>query len=146
MTVSADKNAAKVTLDTLEYIKTKMGIHTSLGVSNVSFGLPKRDFINSAFFTMALSKGLSAAIMNPFSNDMMKAYHSFRALNGMDDNFIEYIEYASTITTEEKVSSQEQKSSDNQGLSPLKDAIVKGLKEKASTLTKELLKEKKPLY
>lgn len=145
MTVSADKNAAKVTLDTLEFIKTKMGIHTSLGVSNVSFGLPKRDFINSSFFTMALSKGLSGAIMNPFSTDMMKAYHSYKALMGMDDNLLEYMEYASGIVTEEKVTVSDNKSSKDEGLSPLMNAIVKGLKEQSSSITKELLKYKNPL-
>ena len=145
MTVSADQNAAKVTLDTLEYIRNQMGIHTSLGVSNVSFGLPKRDYINSSFYTMALTKGLSAAIMNPFSQDMMKAYYSYKALMGMDENCNEYIEYSSNTVTEETVTVKKENTVSKDDLSPLKNAIVKGLKEKASSITKELLKSAEPL-
>ena len=132
-------------LDTLEYIRNQMGIHTSLGVSNVSFGLPKRDYINSSFYTMALTKGLSAAIMNPFSQDMMKAYYSYKALMGMDENCNEYIEYSSNTVTEETVTVKKENTVSKDDLSPLKNAIVKGLKEKASSITKELLKSAEPL-
>ena len=66
MTVSSDSESALVTLECIKTL-TKMGIKTSLGVSNVSFGLPARNLINSSFFTMALLSGLSAAIMNPFA-------------------------------------------------------------------------------
>ena len=65
MTISTDNNAAKETLRAVKMIKEELGCHTSLGVSNVSFGLPCRDIINSTFFSLALSQGLSAAIMNP---------------------------------------------------------------------------------
>ena len=71
MTVSADNTAALTTLEALRRIKNGLGCHTSLGVSNVSFGLPCRDAVNSVFFAMALENGLSAAIMNPYSADMM---------------------------------------------------------------------------
>ena len=92
MTVSADKNAALATLESLRYIRKELGCHTSLGVSNVSFGLPNREMITSVFFTLAMENGLSAAIMNPKSNEMMKAYYAFRALHGLDDNCADYIE------------------------------------------------------
>lgn len=92
MTVSADKNAALATLQSLRTIKNELGCHTSLGVSNVSFGLPNREIITSVFFTLAMENGLSAAIMNPKSNEMMKAYYAFRALHGLDDNCADYIE------------------------------------------------------
>ena len=65
MAVSADKNAARETLLAVKYIKERLGCHTSLGISNVSFGLPRREIINANFFTLALSNGLSAAIINP---------------------------------------------------------------------------------
>ncbi len=145
MTISADKQAAKVTLDTVEEIKHKMGVHTSLGVSNVSFGLPKREFINSTFFSMALTKGLSAAIMNPFSVDMMKVYHAYTALSAMDDNCAEYIDFANSVETSEAVISAKNSNNDINDVSGLQDAIIKGLKEQAGKITSELLKTVKPL-
>lgn len=97
MSVSADKESAKVTLDSLKGIKERYQGRTSLGVSNISFGLPNRDFINAAFFTMAMQNGLDAAIMNPHSAEMMKAYRTFCALQGYDENFSDYIAYASAL-------------------------------------------------
>ena len=64
--------------------------NTSLGVSNVSFGLPCRDAVNSTFFALALGRGLSAAIMNPYSTDMMKTYYSYRALAALDENCADF--------------------------------------------------------
>ena len=85
MAVSADKNAAVTTLSALRTIKEELGCHTSLGVSNISFGLPVRDAVNSAFFAMAMENGLSAAIMNPHSAEMMKTYYAFCALRGLKE-------------------------------------------------------------
>ena len=146
MTISADKNAALATIGALRYIRDNLGCHTSLGVSNVSFGLPVRDAVNSTFFAMALQDGLSAAIMNPFSDAMMKVYYSYRALHGLDDNCADYItffeNYTETVAT--AVQSAPQKT-EAEYKSLLQRAIVKGLKEQASELTKELLKTEKPL-
>ena len=75
LAVSADSKAARETLRAVEIIKKELRCHTSLGVSNISFGLPGRDSINSTFFAMALERGLSAAIMNPYSAEMMKTYY-----------------------------------------------------------------------
>ncbi|MBR6726984.1 MAG: homocysteine S-methyltransferase family protein, partial [Clostridia bacterium] len=94
LTVSADNTAAVETLRAVKMIREELGCHTSLGVSNVSFGLPCRDAINSTFFALALQNGLSAAIMNPYSAEMMKAHFAFRALRGLDDNCAEYIAFA----------------------------------------------------
>lgn len=94
MSVSADSNAALTTLSTVAMLN-RMGRYTLLGVSNVSYGLPGRDIINSVFFTMALHAGLSLAIINPNSIEMQKAYKSFLALSGKDDNFAGYIAFAS---------------------------------------------------
>ena len=99
MTISSDIHSAKVTLDSLHYIKETLGCHTSLGVSNVSFGLPNRDAVNGTFFTMALENGLSAAIMNPFSAEMMKTYYTYKALKGMDENCAQYIEHAAEFSS-----------------------------------------------
>ncbi|MCQ2519656.1 MAG: homocysteine S-methyltransferase family protein, partial [Lachnospiraceae bacterium] len=92
MTVSADSKAALATLQALHTIKTELGCHTSLGVSNVSFGLPNREVITAAFFALALEQGLSAAIMNPNASEMMKTYYCYRALHGLDENCTDYIE------------------------------------------------------
>ena len=143
MTISADTSAARATLDALKTIKDELGCHTSLGVSNVSFGLPNRDAVNSTFFTMALSNGLSAAIMNPYSADMMKSYYTFNALNNLDANCAEYIARANEFTTTTLASNTETKSLDCS--SDLQYAIIKGFKEKAAELTKQLLVTTQPL-
>ena len=84
MTISADTTSALTTLETVRRIRSELNVHSILGVSNISFGLPQREIINSAFFTMAMREGLSAAILNPNSQAMMAAYRAFCALSGMD--------------------------------------------------------------
>ena len=146
LTVSADKNAAKETLRALRLIRERTGCHTSLGVSNVSFGLPERDAINSTFFALALENGLSAAIMNPHSAEMMKAFYAFRALVGKDENCAAYVNFATSlpkaVTVEAAASAA--KEAETEG-SPLFRAIVKGLKESAAALTREEVKTRAPL-
>ncbi|MBQ5810828.1 MAG: homocysteine S-methyltransferase family protein [Clostridia bacterium] len=140
MTISADQNAAKATLDSLRMIKKELGCHTSLGVSNVSFGLPCRDVINSTFFCLALENGLSAAIMNPYSPDMMRAYHSFKALKGLDDNCAEYIAASQCFGTSTSASPQAPSDATQEDFaSALQKAIVKGIREQAALATKEML-------
>ena len=133
MSVGADKNAARETLRAVKLIGEELRCHTSLGISNVSFGLPNRDQINAMFFTMALENGLSAAIINPHSAEIMKAYRAYNALSGFDDNFEEYI----SLVSEEKIVTQP--------VDSLKRAIVKGLKDQAADMTGRLLEEKAPL-
>lgn len=149
MTISADNKSAVATLKALNIIKNELGCHTSLGVSNVSFGLPCRDILNGAFFTLALENGLSAAIMNPNSNEMMKSYYSFKALKGLDEScsdFIENIEkYAASQAKVQAVNSAVTVDSDNKVLGELEHAIVKGLKEKAANITASLLDNTEPL-
>ncbi len=146
MTISADNNSALVTLKALKDIKEKLGCHTSLGVSNVSFGLPNRDAVNSVFFSLALENGLSAAIMNPYSQDMMKTYYSFNALKGFDTNCEEYVSVADTFLA---VSMQAVNTATTNASvkynSELQETIIKGFKEKAAILTGELLKSIEPL-
>jgi 5-methyltetrahydrofolate--homocysteine methyltransferase len=140
MTISTGQENSKITLDSLYYIKHEMGIHTVLGVSNVSFGLPQRENINTAFFTIALSMGLSAGIINPASEAMMKAYYSFCALNGSDEQCIDYINHFSQPVETKNTTA----SSKSEGVS-LFDAVVKGLSESAYMAAKEMLKTKEPL-
>ena len=92
MAVSSDKNGAMTTLETVKRVKEELGGKTVLGVSNISFGLPMREHINSAFFLLALENGLSAAIINPGLPAMAAAYKSFLVLHGMDENCSGYVE------------------------------------------------------
>ena len=149
MAISADPNAAKATVDALHEIKHRLGCHTSLGVSNISFGLPNRDAINSTFFAMALENGLSAAIMNPFSGDMMKTYFAYRALHGLDENCGDYIDFASkyvpAAAATTAVTQLTAASASEEYKSALQKAVVKGLKDQAGELTAKLLEETAPL-
>ena len=140
LTVSTGSDNAKITLEAVKGIK-KMGGNTVLGVSNISFGLPERQNINSVFYTLALNAGLSAAIINPKSEDMMKAYYSFCALNNQDENFLEYIEFASS--TEKTASASPVKKEENENDS-LKTAVLKGMGDKAAAATEKLLAEMQP--
>ena len=139
MAISSDSSQALVTLDAVKMLTDKLHVKTSLGVSNVSFGLPNREFITASFFTMAMQNGLSGAIMNPFSVEMMKAYYGFNALSMLDDNCAEYIDFAGSIEQNTGVLNKTDKSgivSDENGL---KGAIIKGLKEEAAVLCKKAL-------
>ncbi len=140
LTVSADANAARVTLDALNRIHDELGANTVLGVSNVSFGLPNRDTLNSTFFTLAMGAHLSAAIMNPHSEKMMSAYRAFCALSGYDQNCADYIEFAQKSTPSSAV-----KSTVGAEIDSLCEAIVKGLGERSRELSCKLLAHTAPL-
>ncbi len=141
MTISADNKAALATLGALETIRTDLGCHTSLGVSNVSFGLPNRDAINSIFFAMALDKGLSAAIMNPYSVEMMKSYYCYLALLGLDENCEAYLANAESFSAAVSLATAPEKKEGAFHQSDLQYAICKGMKDKAAGLTKGMLGE-----
>lgn len=137
MAVSSDAESANTTLKSVKMLHD-MGIKTSLGVSNISFGLPARADVNSVFYTMAMQCGLDCAIINPFSDEMMKAWHCFVALTGKDENFTDYIEFADSHTS---VLTQ----SSNDTEITLDSCIINGLKEQAGTIAAELLKKFSPL-
>ena len=92
MTISSDTTSACTTLETLRRVRDELHGHTILGVSNISFGLPRRALINSHFLTMALQNGLSAAIMNPGNEEMMESYRAYCALAGLDPQCMRFIE------------------------------------------------------
>jgi len=141
LTVSADPDAARVTLESLRLIREKTGCCTVLGVSNVSFGLPSREIIGSVFLGEALRTGLSAAIMNPKSDAMLGTYYSHLALNGMDANCGQYIRYASARSDPGKdLSAPLQGASAEKG-SGLKYAVEKGLLQEAARAAREGLAE-----
>lgn len=134
MTVSTDKNNAIETLKAVDYIRNTLGVNTVLGVSNISFGLPQRETVNTAFYTLALQSGLSAGIINPKSKAMMNAYYAFNALAGLDENCQQYISSAVEIA------SAEQKADVT-----LDTAIIKGMKEESARCAKQLLASNAPL-
>lgn len=139
MTISTGQENAKITLDALSYVRHTLGVHTTLGVSNISFGLPQREKVNTAFFTIALSQGLSAGIINPGSEAMMAAYHAYCALNGSDSQCADYISHYSGQTEQcLPVSSKA-------GELSLFDAVVKGLAESAYQAAQKELETKEPL-
>ncbi len=129
MTAAASAESAKLTLDSMVAIRERFGVQTVLGISNVSYGLPERDLINSVFLTEALAKGLSGAIMNPLSEQMKKTFLARLAILGMDKNCEKYIACVS-------------ESDEGETVKNLYDAIVKGLAEKAAEFATEELKEK----
>lgn len=136
LTISTGQDNANVTLETMRRIRYEMGLHTVLGVSNISFGLPERSRINTAFFTMAMNNGLSAGIVNPSSEPMMSAYYSFNALIGEDEQCMAYIANASQ-TADKTSAAPAQK---NSALT-LEEAIIKGLSESAGEATVRLLEQ-----
>ena len=138
LTVSSDQQSALVTLKAVKLLR-EAGFKTSLGVSNISFGLPRRDIINTTFFANALENGLNCAIMNPFMTGMMDTYYAFRVLHGLDIACADYIEYANR----ENVDTVE-KNAKNETIT-LHKAIFKGMKESAVSSAKELLKTVSPL-
>lgn len=151
MTISSEKDGAKVTLEALKRVREEFGVRTVLGVSNISFGLPRRPIVNSYFYAMAMQNGLTAGIINPSSEDMMKAYRSYNALMGFDENCTNYIStYAGTTET---VTVQASQAAAVAGNAPkaagvemtLKYAIERGLKEEAHHITRDLIGTREPL-
>lgn len=169
LAISAENDAAVETINAVSLIHKELHCHTSLGVSNISFGLPNRDIINSNFLTLAMGQGLSAAIINPYSEEILKAHYAFCALNNYDQNCINYIEFTQNILSKNINSSELHNNSvtntsltndntnsnsninlnnnniNNINISNLQYAIIKGLKDKATTITKKLLLTTAPL-
>lgn len=138
MTISSEPNGAKTTLEALKMVRDTYGVRTALGVSNISFGLPSRPVINANFYTMAMQNGLTAGIINPSSEDMMRSYHSYCALMNYDTNCENYIaHYGNQEPAKTTVPAGQQ--------IDLKTAIEKGLKEDAYQTTVALVKTEAPL-
>lgn len=159
MTISSEPEGAKVTLETLRRLRDDIGVNTVLGVSNISFGLPCRPIVNATFYTMAMFNGLSAGIINPSSEDMMKSWYAYHALLGLDSNCERYIEkYANAVVTSSVIKESAsfengqgsgrigQKGNSGNGTNlTLQEAIEKGLKEDAGKITTTLVETNAPL-
>lgn len=137
LTISTGGDNAKTDLQVLREL-TKRGIKTVMGVSNISFGLPARDAVNSAFFVLAMEAGLSCAIINPQSAAMMGAYYAYGALSGLDEGCKNYVARFADSAQPKAVQPQTAEYT-------LYDAIVKGLREQSEKAVKSQLAQKQPL-
>ncbi len=158
LTASAQQQDVLATVEALARCKKELGVRTILGVSNISFGLPCRPYLNTTFLTMAMYAGLDLAIMNPSSEDMMAAVYAYNVLTNRDQQSTKYIErYADRVpasvalkqaaqTVPAASASASGESAELTGpYAPLMKAVEKGLKGDAAAQTKALLAEKQPL-
>ena len=158
LTVSAEQAACKETLEGLHRVKTELGCKTALGVSNISFGLPYRELVNSTFLTMALEEGLDRPIINPNVDSMTGAVRAFRVLRGIDENSLDYISSYQNYTppaaggaapaapaSGTPASNAPTGTAETAGASPLQNAVLKGLKTEGANATKTMLESKDPL-
>lgn len=136
LTVGAEQEQAIKTLQAIKLVKEKLGVKTVLGVSNISFGLPNRQIVNSHFMTMALSSGLDLAIINPNIAEMMQSFRVYNLISGNDKNGEKYIE---------SFGKQVESGVASNNADSLKDCIVKSLKSNAIQIVKSLLKSQNGL-
>ena len=148
MAVSSDSRGALTTLETIGRVHREMNGHTILGVSNISFGLPRREIINSTFLVMALQEGLSCAIINPNNEPMMRAVKAFCALSDLDPQFETYIgSYAGTkadLTVQSQPSGTAEAAPKEQEAG-LGSFVERGLSERARTAARDALTHRDPL-
>ena len=142
LTASAQQEGVRETLKALKMVKENLGVKTTLGVSNVSFGLPARPILNRTFLSMALYQGLNLPIIDPSDEEMMAAVKAAAVLNNIDQGAAEYIEYMAEAKNETESAEPEE---DQNNESDLQTVIVRGLKSEAARLTKNILKEKEAL-
>ena len=160
LTASAQQEDVLATVEALHTCKTELGVRTILGVSNISFGLPCRPYLNTTFLTMAMYAGLDLAIMNPSSEEMMAAVYAYNVLTNRDKQSGRYIaRYADQVPAsaalakamQDKAASGVPAAAEAAGpavsgpYAPLMKAVEQGLKGEAAACTKALLAEKEPL-
>lgn len=143
LTCSAQQSLVKETLRALRMVNEKLQIKSALGVSNVSFGMPNRELINSTFLAMALENGLSMPIINPCNATMMNTILSFNALRGDAEDLDQYVQRS--IAQEVKEHSSPTQTSSELDTNNLQNAIKRGLKENVATLTIEALQTQNPM-
>ncbi|MBR5302165.1 MAG: homocysteine S-methyltransferase family protein [Clostridia bacterium] len=139
LTVSAQQDQAKETLEAIRQIREKFGLETVLGVSNISFGLPQRQLVTQAFLTQAICAGLTLPIINPNQKEMMDAVDACRVLSGEDVSCSAYIQRHAPA--QEKTSEKPVRA----GRMTIEEAIAKGMKAEAAELAKEMLAAIEPL-
>ncbi|MBP5320954.1 MAG: homocysteine S-methyltransferase family protein [Kiritimatiellae bacterium] len=152
LTISSQQREARATLDAITELKRTFGpqgLKTVLGVSNISFGLPRRELVNANFFAMALYAGLDAGIINPLSPDMMGAFRAYRAIGAFDRDCLDYISaYTGTVAASAPTPAAQPQTLPAEGdtpLTPLQELIVKGYADAVAAATEETLKTKSVL-
>ena len=151
LTASAQQQDVLATVQALERCKKELGVRTVLGVSNISFGLPCRTYLNTTFLTMAMYAGLDLAIMNPSSEEMMAAVYAYNVLTNRDRQSTKYIERfadrvpASTALAQAAKTAAPAEAELTGPYAALMKAVEKGLKGDAAARTRALLEEKQPL-
>lgn len=140
LTASAQQKEVKETLKALIMVKERLGVKTILGISNVSYGLPRRDIINRTFLAMSLSAGLDAAIMDPTLEGMMDTINAYNLLENQDEGGKKYLD----IYSHSKLVNPNMIKEVNEKIT-LQQAVIKGLKEEALDISKELIKTLKPV-
>lgn len=147
LTASAQQEGAAHTLEALSRCKRELGVRTVLGVSNISFGLPCRGYLNTTFLTMAMAAGLDLAIMNPNTPEMMAAVRAYRVLTSQDKQSADYVAaYADVQIQTQQVSKNATPVQNNiTGDDPLFDAVRRGLKAEAKAAAEAALATKEPL-
>ena len=145
LTASAQQEGVKETLKALNMVKEKLGVKTTLGVSNVSFGLPARPVLNRTFLSMALYQGLNLPIIDPNDNEMMAAVKAAAVLNNIDQGAADYIEYMAETENKSGSANSAKEIKNESEEKDLQSVIIKGLKSEAARLTEAVLKEKKAI-
>ncbi len=147
LTASAQQEGATQTLEALTRCKRELGVRTVLGVSNISFGLPCRGYLNTTFLSMAMAAGLDLAIMNPNTPEMMAAVRAYRVLTAQDPQSAAYVAaYADVQIQTQQVSRGAQAAPQTAGNgSALADAVRRGLKEDARAAARQALESQEPL-
>lgn len=137
LTASAEQQGVNETLNALHRVKTELGCKTVLGVSNISFGLPNRELINSTFLTMAMQMGLDLPIINPNAQAMTGAVRAFRVLADFDKNSLDFISAYSGVTANPTPTTKAD--------SDVFHAVTNGLKDEGAKAVEELLKTNDPM-
>ena len=145
LTASAQQEGVKETLKALNMVKEKLGVKTTLGVSNVSFGLPSRPVLNRTFLSMALYQGLNLPIIDPNDNEMMADVKAAAVLNNIDQGAADYIEYMAETENKSGSANSAKEIKNESEEKDLQSVIIKGLKSEAARLTEAVLKEKKAI-
>lgn len=145
LTISAQQKESAQTLKALKLIKDELGICTTLGVSNISFGLPRREIINGTFFALALQSGLDACIINPCADAMINTYRAFMALSCHDEDCADYVSAYAGTKSETTVVRENQAEEKAENVNPLFDIIIKGLKDRSYDETVKQLETMEPM-
>ncbi|MBQ6001464.1 MAG: cobalamin-dependent protein [Synergistaceae bacterium] len=145
LTASAQQKLVPETLKAIRMVHDELGVKTVLGLSNVSFGLPRRPLVNRTMMMAAIMQGLDSAIINPGDADLKETLLAWNLLSGGEQEMQDYISYCELHPAISSSTSQTVTAKTDSAVNDLDSAIIKGLKEESASMTRELLKTSKPL-